>query len=234
MPTSNWTRLVIALATAIALGIVWVTSGNLDLTYAKAVVTATSAVTLLLLAFDSWLWRYAPLRWTVRRPVLHGTWKMTQRTTYEPRADETIESYLVIHQTYSTIRVNGLYAISDSQSLSADLTVEKSRCMLSYVFRTDAHTMHRAGNPPSRGAATLKVGRKPHLHLEGDYWMERGTEESSRVVDQRSGMITRRLPDPGLVARSAPPSGIPRRPGRERPGAGRSLLASAARLPRAA
>jgi hypothetical protein len=34
----------------------------------------------------------------------------------------------------------------------------------------------------------------------------RGTpgEESSRVVDQRSGMITRRLPDPALVARSAP------------------------------
>jgi hypothetical protein len=186
MPTSNWTRLVIALATAIALGIVWVTSGNLDLTYAKAVVTATSAVTLLLLAFDSWLWRYAPLRWAVRRPVLHGTWKVTQRTTYEPRADETMESYLVIHQTYSTIRVNGLYAISDSQSLSADLTVEKSRCMLSYVFRTDAHTMHRAGNPPSRGAATLKVGRKPQLHLEGDYWMERGTRGSVKSVGHTS------------------------------------------------
>lgn len=182
MPTSNWTRLVIALAAAITLGIVWATSGKLDTTYAKAAVTATSAVTLLLLAFDRWLWRYAPLRWAVSRPVLHGTWKMTQRTTYEPRAHETMESYLVVHQTYSTIRVDGLYAISESQSLSANLSVEKSRCVLSYIFRTDAHTMHRAGNPPSRGAATLKVGRKPQLHLEGDYWMERGTRGSVKSV----------------------------------------------------
>lgn len=136
-------------------------------------MTATSVVTLLLLAFDRWLWRYPPFRWAVRRPVLHGTWKMAQRTTYEPRAHETMESYLVIHQTYSTIRVNGLYAISDSESLSADLAIEKGRCVLSYIFRTDAHTMHRTGNPPSRGAATLKVGRQPQLHLEGDYWMER-------------------------------------------------------------
>jgi SMODS-associating 2TM, beta-strand rich effector domain len=182
MPTSNWTRLVIALAATITLGIVWATSGKLDTTYAKATVTATSAVTLLLLAFDRWLWRYAPFRWAVSRPVLHGTWKMIQRTTYESRAAETMEAYLVVHQTYSTIRVDGLYAISESQSLSADLAVEKSRCVLSYIFRTDAHTMHRAGNPPSRGAATLKVGRRPQLHLEGDYWMERGTRGSVKSV----------------------------------------------------
>ena len=107
---------------------------------------------------------------------------MTQRTTFEPRADETMESYLVIPQTYSSIRVNGLYAISDSQSLSADFAIDKSRCMLSYIFRTDAHTMYRTGNPPSRGAAVLKVGRKPQLHLEGDYWMERGTRGSVKSV----------------------------------------------------
>lgn len=186
MPTSNWTRLIIGLAAAIALSVVWAISGKLDTAYAKATVTATSVVTLLLLAFDRWLWRYPPFRWAVRRPVLHGTWKMAQRTTYEPRAHETMESYLVIHQTYSTIRVNGLYAISDSESLSADLAIEKSRCVLSYIFRTDAHTMHRTGNPPSRGAATLKVGRQPQLHLEGDYWMERGTRGSVKSVAHTS------------------------------------------------
>lgn len=62
MPTSNWTRLVIGLAAAIALGVVWATSGKLDTTYVKATVTATSAVTPLLLAFDRWLWRYPPFR----------------------------------------------------------------------------------------------------------------------------------------------------------------------------
>jgi hypothetical protein len=182
MPTSNWSRFVIGLAATIAVGVVWATSGKLDTAYARATVTATSAVTLLLLGFDRWLWRYPPFRWAVRRPVLHGTWRLAQRTTYEPRAHETMEAYLVVHQTYSSIRVNGLYAISDSQSLSADLAIDTSRCVLSYIFRTDAHTMYRTGNAPSRGAAVLKVGRKPQPHLEGDYWMERGTRGSVKSV----------------------------------------------------
>jgi hypothetical protein len=79
---------------------------------------------------------------------------MTQRTTFEPRADETMESYLVIHQTYSSIRVNGLYAISDSQSLSADFAIGKSRaCCRTYSAptrtRCTAPVTHHRGAPRS-------------------------------------------------------------------------------------
>jgi hypothetical protein len=182
MPTASWTRVVIGLAALIALGIVWATSGNLDFAYAKWLVSATSAVTLLLLAFDRWLWRYVPFRLFVSRPVLHGTWKTELRTTFEERAEEAIEAYLVIRQTYSRICVDMLFDRSSSRSMSGDLVNESGRCTLYYLFHSHAHTRHRDRNPPSRGGAALVVGGEPSVHIAGDYWMERGTRGDLRTV----------------------------------------------------
>ena len=183
MPGATRARIAIFLAAAIALVAVWLTTGKFDLTYAKAIVSASSIVIIGLLAFDSWAWRFWPCRLLVNRPILHGTWKLEQRTSYDARAHETIEAYLVIDQQFSGIRqIRGLYEISNSHSLAADLTVDRSHCTLSFIFRSEAGTMHRDGNPPSRGAAVLQVGRHPRLHLHGDYWMERGTKGSVESV----------------------------------------------------
>jgi hypothetical protein len=173
---------VIGAAAALALVIVWATTGEVEFDFARAIVTATSVVIIGLLVFDYWLWRHRPFRWLVGRPVLHGTWKVVLRTDHAPRADEEIEAYLVVHQTYSTIRVEGLFEISNSECLSADLSLDGTRCTLSYIFRSEAHSRHRDENPPSRGAASLRVGRRPQLHLEGDYWMERKTRGDIRSV----------------------------------------------------
>ena len=134
----------------------------------------------------------------VGRPVLHGTWKIVLRTSHEERADEEIEAYLVIRQTYSSIRVDGLFDRSNSECLSADLAVQNGRCTLNYLFRTEAHTRHRDGNPPARGAASLRVGRTPRLHLEGDYWMERLTKGDITSVGR-----TPKLYDTFSAARAA-------------------------------
>jgi len=177
MSSSTGTRIAIFLSAAIALVAVWLTTGKFDLTYTKAIVSASSVVIIGLLAFDGWAWRFWPFRLFVSKPILHGTWKLEQRTSYEPRAHETMEAYLVIDQRFSGIRqIRGLYEISNSHSLTADLAVDRSHCTLSFIFRSEAGTMHRDGNAPSRGAAVLQVGRQPRLHLQGDYWMERGTK----------------------------------------------------------
>lgn len=183
MPSSTGTRIAIFLSAAIALVAVWATTGKFDLTYTKAIVSASSVVIMGLLAFDSWAWRFWPFRLIIHKPILHGTWKMEQRTSYEPRAQETMEAYLVIDQAFSGIRqIRGLYEISNSHSLTADLSVDRSHCTMSFIFRSEAATMHRDGNPPSRGASVLQVGRHPRLHLHGDYWMERGTKGSVKSV----------------------------------------------------
>jgi hypothetical protein len=168
MPTRAWTQIVIAAAAVVAFVFVWATTGKAEFGFAKAIVTASTVVIVGLLVFDRWLWRYAPFRWIVSRPVLHGTWKIVLRTSHEPREHEEIEAYLVIRQTYSTIRADGLFDRSNSECLSADLAVQGGRCTLNYLFRSEAHTRHREGNPPSRGAASLRVARQPTLHLEGD------------------------------------------------------------------
>jgi hypothetical protein len=175
MPTSNWAKIVIAAAAGVGLLIVWATTGALDFVFAKAIVTASSGVILGLLAFDRWLWRIRPFRWLHSRPVLHGTWKVELHTSHEPRAAETIEAYLIVRQTYSGISVDGIFDRSHSRCLSANLATVDGRCTLNYLFRTEAETLHREGNPPARGAASLRVAREPRLHLEGDYWMERLT-----------------------------------------------------------
>ena len=64
-----------------------------------------SAVTLLLLAFDQWLWRAPGIRWLCEvsgRPVIHGTW--WGRLDYENDGEGnpgTTEIYTAIHQTFS-------------------------------------------------------------------------------------------------------------------------------------
>ena len=114
--------------------------------------------------------------------MLRGTWKCELRSSYEDRADEVIESYLVIDQTYTQIGVRMLFDRSQSISMSGDLVDEGGRCVLYYVFRSEKSALEPHSNPPARGAADLKVSRKPSLSLEGSSRMERGTKGTVLTV----------------------------------------------------
>jgi hypothetical protein len=177
MPTPGWTRAVIFLAAATWTLIIFVSGGSLRASWAKSLGLAAAIVVFLLLAFDRWIWRWPGVRHVVRHPVLHGTWKTELRTSYEARADEVIEAYLVIRQTYSKICVAMLFDRSQSSSMSGDLIREDGRRVLYYVFRSDKQTLQKDENPPS---AQLTVATRPLMHLEGDYWMEHGSR--GRVV----------------------------------------------------
>lgn len=99
-----------------------------------------------------------------------------------------IESYLVIDQTYTRICVRMLFDRSQSISMSGDLVEEGGRCVLYYVFRSEKSALELDSNPPARGAADLKVSRKPILALEGDYWMERGTKGTLLTVGRSEAL----------------------------------------------
>lgn len=182
MPSARWSRITIALAALVSAAIVLATGGTIDVNLAKAVATASTVVILLLLAFDKWLWRWPGIRGLHGRPILHGTWKTELRTSYSDRQDEVIECYLVIDQTYSRICARMLFDRSRSMSMSGDLVRENGRCVLYYIFRSDKHALEPDTNPPARGAADLTIATKPSPHLEGDYWMERGTKGRVRTT----------------------------------------------------
>ncbi len=186
MPSPNWTRVTIALATLVSAVIVLATGGAIDINVAKAVASASTIVILFLLVFDKWLWRWPGIRRLHGRPVIHGTWKTELTTSYEDRKDEIIECYLVIDQTYSRICARMVFDRSRSSSMSGDLVRENGRCVLYYLFHSEKHALEPATNPPNRGAADLTVVTRPHLHLEGDYWMMVGTKGRLTTVGHSS------------------------------------------------
>lgn len=191
MPSQNWARITIALAAVVSAVIVLVAggSGTVSLNTAKVVVSASSVVTLVLLAFDRFLWRWPGFRRLHTRPVLRGTWKTELRTTYEERKDEVIDCFLVIDQTFSRICARMLFDRSRSSSMSGDIVRENGRCVLYYVFRSDKNALEPDTNPPARGAADLTIASKPMTHLEGDYWMERGTKGTLRTAGHNATLF---------------------------------------------
>jgi SMODS-associating 2TM, beta-strand rich effector domain len=184
VPSQGWARITIALAALVSAVFVLATGegASVSLNVAKVVVSASSIVTLMLLAFDRVLWRLPGFRSLHNRPVLHGTWRAQLRTTYEERKKETIECYLVIDQTFSRICARMLFDRSRSSSMSGDIVRENGRCVLYYVFRSDKSALQPQTNPPSRGAADLTIASEPSPHLEGDYWMEVGTKGTLRTI----------------------------------------------------
>jgi SMODS-associating 2TM, beta-strand rich effector domain len=182
VPNSAWTRGIILVAAAISGALALLQGGKIDSALLRAVFPASSAVIFLLFIFDRWAWRWPLVGGLVTRPNLHGTWKCELRSSYEARAGEVIESYLVIDQTYTRICVRMLFDRSQSISMSGDLVDEGGRCVLYYVFRSEKSALEPDSNPPARGAADLKVSRKPRVALEGDYWMERGTKGTLATV----------------------------------------------------
>jgi hypothetical protein len=175
MPTSSWTRVVIALAAGLWVLIVFVSARPLEWWWAKPLGLVAALVVWILLAYDRWIWKWPGIRRLTKRPVLHGTWQAELKTDHPAREHETIESYVVIDQTYSRLCVRMLFDRSESQSMNGDIAYENGRCTLYYVFRSEKRALEREGNPPSRGGAELRIVRTPELRLEGDYWTEEKT-----------------------------------------------------------
>src|SRR5438874_2103486 len=103
MPSANWIRIVIALAAAGILALSALTGDSVDEQGLRWLGSVTGGVTLLLLAFDRWLWRWPLVRWVTELTgsrVIHGTWRGT--LTYESDAEGRPGShplFMAVHQT---------------------------------------------------------------------------------------------------------------------------------------
>lgn len=175
MPTPSWTRIVVALAAGTWLVAAVLMDVPIDQEWLRPLGIATSAVVLLLLAFDRWLWRLFPTK--VIGPKLYGTWAATLE--YEDTAaGERVRKpcFIVIRQDYSRIRCVDLFTdISTSRSENAAILGEDGRRSLWFSYWSGAHAQERDGNPPHRGAAQLTITTKPKVKLTGDYWTDRQT-----------------------------------------------------------
>jgi hypothetical protein len=182
MLKANWIRGVIFAAAAVAAAVVWLDEGKVDVTWIRALVTATSVITVGALVYDRWVWRWPVVRRLTSRPVVHGTWKATLESSHQNLRGRPIDCYLVVRQTYSRLSVRMLFERSASRSMSGDIVFEEGACVLYYVYAKQTRALDLNGNPSSRGGAALNIGREPQLHLEGDYWTDVETSGEIRTV----------------------------------------------------
>jgi hypothetical protein len=175
MLSSTWVRAIVVAAAITWAGIALAVGEELTWSMTRPLGLTMSVVVAGALAYEKWMWRWPLLNRLSGRPDLNGTWKAQQSSSFHPADGEPIECYLSITQTLSSIRVLGLYDVSNSTAMAAALSEQDDMLVLSYLFRSQKRILQQGDNPTQRGAATLVVARHPQLQLEGDYWMEHGT-----------------------------------------------------------
>jgi hypothetical protein len=180
MPSPGWIRIVIALA-ALAMVVVSLLSGDSEGSPGlRSIGIASGAVTLALLLFDRWAWRWRGVRWLSELTgsrVLHGTFRGTFNYLQDGDGNPgTGPIYLAVYQTYSQISIRSFFPLTDSSSISllAGLHAEDHRHLLRYVFQHEAPAPDREHNRSTQGVCELAVVGKPVTELSGSYYAERG------------------------------------------------------------
>ena len=191
MPSPGGIRLIIALFAGLMVGIATLTGDSIDKNGLRWASGAASAVILLVLVYDRWVWRWPMIKriaeWT-NRPVLHGTWKGTLEFERDAAGQPgSIDFYMTIHQTYSTIEVDGHVSTSSSHSRSAALERPRSgQRLLWFIYQSEAPIPEQAQNQPHYGAAKLRLVGSPVTEITGSYWTARGGAGIMRFTEHTS------------------------------------------------
>lgn len=180
MPSPAWIRAIIGLVAAAMLGLSALTGDSIDQQGLRWIAGVASGVTLLLLAFDRWLWRWPMVRWFTElagQRVIHGTWRgqIDYLTDGQGNRGSTAV-YMAVYQTYSTVSIRCYFPRTQatSWSLTAALSKGEHRHELRYIFQQEAPAPDRDRNRPTQGACQLAIVGRPVQEVSGSYYSERG------------------------------------------------------------
>ncbi len=144
----------------------------------NAFAYVVTGVTVVLLLWDRYLWRLWPFQPHLHtKPDLQGTWKGELISDYREKAGVSIEVYLVIRQTYSTVDIRLFSAESSSTSLSGNFfTDQMGLYTLASTYRNTPTVLRRHRSPISHGGLLLSIRGTPVHQLDGEYWTDRNTK----------------------------------------------------------
>lgn len=162
-----------------------------SITWLRHLSIIAGALLLLLAAFDKWLWRLQFLQgWFVKRPNISGTW----RTTISPKCSKpsegegtyTIESYMAIRQTFSSLSLRLMTNESASELLGADIIRSPDKVFrVAGIYRNEPKLSVRDRSQIHHGAVLLQVLGSPPSLLDGHYWTDRNTAGELRLTDHK-------------------------------------------------
>ncbi len=140
------------------------------------------AVGILLLLFDTWLWKF-PIIHTVFVPFpdLSGTWKgqITSLWKDEKTGEQIppIDAFLVVHQTYSSLNLRMITKESRSDLLSGNIIPNSSGPhKIAGIFENIPSIMVRERSPIHYGGILLEFHNGDFPALEGEYWTDRDSK----------------------------------------------------------
>ena len=152
--------------------------------------SVVGAVSLTLLLFDTWAWKYWPINgFLIKRPVLHGTWKAELQSDWFDKATKkvvpVINCYLVVRQTASKLSIRLVTRESRSETVSAAIEDCGDGTFEIYcAYRNKPRAMYRHRSDVHFGAMLLMADCLRPPMLEGDYWTDRKTIGTLKLKDR--------------------------------------------------
>jgi hypothetical protein len=197
MPSNRQLKVLVFIVLFLVWAVVWIEGQRLS---AHSVSHAFSYVVTILWAllfcWNRWLWSWPVIRWLSRRPNLKGTWKgFVQSDWPNQQADkkaESIDVYVVIRQTYSTLNVRLFSRESSSVSLCATLLSDAENIyQIAVMYLNTPTTLHVEKSPISHGGMLLNIrGGDPVQQLDGGYWTDRRTKGEIKLAEHAKVLCT--------------------------------------------
>lgn len=172
----------------------WVTSGKLDLTWLRYFSAAVLVSTVVLTAYDLWLWRLPPVQRLPGVPrSVRGTWQGTVESMWvDPATGSTIDSveaYLVVRQTSTTVTIRLVTEESCSSSTLARVAQPDGFAVLDYLYLNRPRAAVRDRSSIHHGSVALEVSGTPAHRLAGRYWTDRDSKGELHFETRRSKIV---------------------------------------------
>lgn len=152
--------------------------------------TVAGVVAVGLGLFDRWLWHWRIWRgWLVKRPDLRGTWRVELRPEPDGQrraaGGQTLEAYMVIRQTFSSLTMRLATEESSSESVGGEIRrSEDGLYRVAGVYRNEPRLGIRDRSAIHHGALLLDVRGEPAESLDGHYWTDRLSRGEIRLTQR--------------------------------------------------
>jgi hypothetical protein len=191
---------IVVLGVGIVYSLVLAVTGlHLDTPSKVIVGWLPAGASVVLLAWDLWIWRLPPFRGVCRRPRVDGLWSATLRPTGDSHIPEggnrgPIEAYLIVTQTFWSLHIRQLTAESASDSRTffwargEGIAVDR----LTFLYENVPDAGHRARSPRHLGSCGLETTTLKPSTIDGSYFTDRLTQGSMslRLVDRSTSHDT--------------------------------------------
>jgi hypothetical protein len=179
MPSRRVQQAIVAVVATVGLVLGVLANGPRSLattwgTTLKIYSISVTAVALLFLAHDRWLWRLRMLRFG--RPLLAGTWRGKLTSTFVGTDGEEFKD-LPVHLLVRSISATLMADRSESESTTTSLRcAPDGRWHLAWTYSNIPRPAQRQTSAPHRGTCDLVIGGAHGERLQGEYYTDRQSQ----------------------------------------------------------